>query len=262
LSTAFGTSGCPTANSDVTGIRINALAFPKNQPTRKLVLNLTTNGNNANDIYTNRFTGRAQLLLGLLISNDVFTRVRVPAKVLLIKRITAINSTPLTTVVNDPNSTDDNHPNWAANYLKGAINGGNVKPGDEIEYTIYFMNTGDSYAKDIKICDRLLPRQSFQANKYATGAGIQLKLGLETALNLTNIADPIDRGQFLAANTTPPETCKLPSGATNSNGTIIVDVTGNAGTGNPELTQLPGATAPGTPGESYGLIRFRTKVNP
>lgn len=260
LSTAFGAAGCPSSNSDVTGIRINALAFAKNQPTRKLTLKLDTAANKPNDRYTNRFTGRANGLLGLLISNDIFARVRIPANVVMVKRITAINSTSINTIVDD-STINDNHPNWPVNYLKGAIDGGKVKPGDELEYTIYFMGVGDNFAKDVTICDRIQPNQSFQLNKYATGAGIQFKLGLDPALNLTNIVDPIDRAQLVTAGNTLLASCNLPSGATNTNGTVVLDVTGVAGTGNPDLVKIPGTTAPGTPNDSYGFIRFTTKVN-
>jgi uncharacterized repeat protein (TIGR01451 family) len=258
----IGTPGCPTTNGNVTAIRISALAFNAGAPTRKLTLNISTNSNNSNDIYTNRFTGRANGLLGLLISNDVYSRVRLPAKVLLSKRITAINGTAIASQVFDTNTTEDKHPNWPANYLKGAIDGGKVKPGDELEYTIYFMNTGDNNATNIKICDLLQPNQSFQPDKYATGSGIKFKLGLDPVLNFTNIVDPIDRGQFMVADNNPlPSTCNLPTGKTNNNGAIVVDVTGGNGTGNPQLVKMPGATAPGTPSNSYGYIRFTTKVN-
>jgi uncharacterized repeat protein (TIGR01451 family) len=260
LSTAFGTTGCPTANSNVTGIRINAPAFSKNLPTRKLTLNITTTGNNPDDRYTNRFTGRTNGLLGLLVSNDVFTRVRFPPNVLLVKRITAINNKLFSTVVNDPNTSNDNHPNWPANYLLGAINAGKVKPGDEIQYTIYFMNAGEDNANNLKLCDRLMPNQLFQTNKYAGGMGIQFKLGADPSLNLTNAADSVDRAQFLPADKAMPTTCNIPNGAKNDNGTIVLDVTGNAGTGSPNLTTLPASTSSGFPTNSYGLIRFTTKV--
>jgi uncharacterized repeat protein (TIGR01451 family) len=257
-----GTTGCPSTNADVTAIRINALAFNTGAPTRKLTLNIIANSNNPNDIYSNRFTGRANGLLGLLISNDVYSRVRVPSQVLLSKRITAINGTAIASEVLDTTTTEDKNPNWPAHYLKGAIDGGKVKPGDELEYTIYFLNTGDNNATNIKICDRLQPQQSFQLDKYATGSGIQFKLGLDPVLNLTNIVDPIDRGQFIVADNNPlPSTCNLPAGTINNNGAIVIDVTGANGTGNPALVKMPGATAPGTPSNSYGYIRFTTKVD-
>jgi hypothetical protein len=76
------------------------------------------------------------------------------------------------------------------------------------------------------------------------------------------IIDPIDRGQFMVADNNPlPSTCNLPAGTINNNGAIVVDVTGANGTGNPPLVKILGASAPGTPSNSYGYIRFTTKVD-
>lgn len=75
------------------------------------------------------------------------------AKLLLVKRITRINNQDVTDVmdgrsdvsINAPNyvpepyATDDNDPKWTAGYLRGLINASTVKPGDELEYTIYFL---------------------------------------------------------------------------------------------------------------------------
>lgn len=260
VSTAFGTAGCPGTNADVSGIRINAPAFPKNLPTRKLSLNLSTANNSPNDIYTNRFTGRTVSLIGLLESNYVSTRVKVPAKVLLVKRITAINSNPIDTVVHNPNLLNDTHLNWPANYLKGALDGGNVKPGDELEYTIYFMNIGDNNATKLKICDRLMPKQVFQPDRYVASKGIQFKLGSNSAIDLTNAADSTDRAQFVLPNQPLPSNCNLSASSANNDGVIVVEVTGNSGTGLPNLTEIPGAITPGNPINSYGFVRFTTKV--
>jgi hypothetical protein len=82
-------------------------------------------------------------------------------------------------------------------------------------------------------------------------------------LILSNAADT-DEGTFYAPNTAPPTVgdppvnlCRkvnssntIPVGATeNINGAIVV-----------EINALPEATAPGTPVNSYGFIRFRAKV--
>lgn len=81
-------------------------------------------------------------------------------KLLLVKRITAIHGdrtqnpndgTALNTFVNDPSTADDNLK-WPepSTYFKESYNGGKVKPGDEVEYTIYFLNTGAA-AKNVTI---------------------------------------------------------------------------------------------------------------
>ncbi len=253
-------AGCPGSNSDVTAVRINATAFNAGTPTRKVTLNLTATGNNPNDRYTNRFTGRANGLLGLLVSNDTVARVRVPATVVMVKRITAINGTKINTVVHDASFPNDHHPNWPANYLTGAIDGGKVSSGDELEYTVYYMNIGDNSVSNFKFCDLLTPNQSFQPDKYTSGQGIQFQLGPTPAVNLTNASDSIDRGNFLLPQQPLPTGCNLSSG-TNDHGVVVVDVIGTPATGLPNVTTLPGATAPGSPMNSYGLIRFTTKVN-
>jgi uncharacterized repeat protein (TIGR01451 family) len=252
----LGATGCPLVNSDITAVRINAPVFNAGLPTRKITLNLMAIGNNPNDRYTNQFTGRATGLLGKLISNDVFARVKTPPNILLVKRITALNKKVLGTVVPDPNT----HPNWPANYLTGAIDGGKVVPGDEIEYTIYFMNTGDNPAKNLRLCDLIMPNQIFKADPYTVGVGIQFKLGLDPAMNFTNAANPEDRAQFIPAGNPLLAKCGLPANSTNNDGLVVVDVTGNPGTGSPDLISIPGAITPGNPPSSYGLIRFTTKV--
>jgi uncharacterized repeat protein (TIGR01451 family) len=194
------------------------------------------------------------------------------ANVLLVKRITAINgdrtqnsndNTPLNVFVDDttsPRAADDNNSKWISNYLKGALNAGKVKPGDAIEYTIYFLNAGNANANSVRICDRIRPNQAFQPDGYGTGTGVQLQLGTATVMDLTNANDSSDRTQFIAAGGSVPTNCNITS--TNTDGVVVVDVTGAMGTGNPALTALPGATGVGSPNDSYGFFRFVTKVNP
>jgi uncharacterized repeat protein (TIGR01451 family) len=186
----------------------------------------------------------------------------------LVKRITAINGlatnpndgTVLSAVVNDgvANSADD-AANWPASYLIGAMGGGTVRPGDEIEYTIYFINAANAVVRDVRICDRLLPFQTLVTGAY-TGSDVQLRLGTSPVLGLTAANDVGDRTQFIAATSAVPATCNLKG--PNDDGTLIVDVTGAAGTGAPNLLALPGSTGPGAPNDTYGFIRFRTRVKP
>ncbi|MEH2146380.1 hypothetical protein [Nostoc sp.] len=192
------------------------------------------------------------------------------ANVLLVKRITAINgdrtknpndNTPLNTFVDDTTSTrqaDDNSPNWKANYLLGAIDAGKVKPGDEIEYTIYFLNAGSTNANTVKVCDRISANQDFKGSAYGSSKDVQLQLGTSTVLDLTSANDASDRAQLISAGGSVPTNCYLK--AANDNGTLVIDVTGN--TGVPNLTTMPGSTGQGSPNDSYGNIRFVTKVKP
>jgi uncharacterized repeat protein (TIGR01451 family) len=198
-----------------------------------------------------------------------------PADVLLLKRITAING--LSTNPNDNTTSLTGvlvDPNWKAGYVVGAVNGGPVKPGDTIEYTIYYLNTGGRNAKSVRICDRLNANQTFYPDTYPDstfiqnnttnpnpiGAGMQVQKGISAALTLTNTSDS-DGGQFVAATGTAlPTNCKSVTGAPNNDyGALILDLVTNPSS--PNLTTLPGRTGQGTPNDSFGLWRFITKVN-
>jgi uncharacterized repeat protein (TIGR01451 family) len=187
-------------------------------------------------------------------------------QVLLVKRITRINNTPLTAVINDPSTTDDNNANWAAGYLQGEILVNNVRTDDILEYTIYYLNAGLANANSVRICDRVLPNQTYIPNAFngqlPTDGGLTADLGMAIATNasatptayMTTINDPPDRGQFLAAPTPIPANCGGGAGA-NTNGIVVVDVT-RAG----DLPTIPNATAAGAPPAASGYVRFRTVV--
>lgn len=192
--------------------------------------------------------------------------------VLLVKRISAINgqttnpndnTTPLNTVVDDtasPRQGDDNHPNWASDYLKGAINGGPVKPGDELEYTIYFLSAGSTPAKNVLFCDRVPQNVSFipnsfnnQPNRAANGLQsadrgiLWLKDG--NTESLTNAQDG-DFAQYFPPSIEPSTVYpKIKCDGLNTNGAVVVN-----------LGNLPNATDPGEPNTSYGYIKFRGRV--
>jgi uncharacterized repeat protein (TIGR01451 family) len=198
------------------------------------------------------------------------------AKVLLVKRITRINGlttnpndgTVLTNVLDNPaTANDDPTINWLSGYLVGAYSAGKVKPGDEIEYTVYFLNAQGADANAVKICDRIIGAQQFLPDSTGTlGKGIQLQLGnSSTAIDLTNASDSsIDRAQFHTSSGSASASCNLitPANGVADNGTLEIDITGTGGSVQPDLPLMPGATAPGTPTNSYGLVRFKTKVNP
>ena len=190
---------------------------------------------------------------------------------LLVKRITAINGqtinpnddTDLTQIIDeDTSSTDDPFPanNWPNNYLIGAVNAGTVKPGDEVEYTVYFLSSGDAAAEEVRICDRLQAGQTFQLGTFDSGnADIQLQLGNGTGGNIFNLTaanDGGDRAEFVLAGTDPAN-CFLKD--SNDNGTLVIDITGTTGT--PNLSELPNSTGQGDPNNSYGFFKFVTEVN-
>lgn len=195
------------------------------------------------------------------------------ANVLLLKRITAIHdnsnsnpndNTPLNTVVND--STAANNPYWpSSSYLIGATNAGKIKSGDSIEYTIYFLNTGTSSISSLHICDLLTAPQSFQNGSYGIGKDLQIKIGDNPVQDLTAANDPpIDRTRVYPPGATDlPTNCNLAGNTTASNAAnsyvVSIGVTGNTGTGIPNLPLIPGATTANTP-NSYGWVRFKSIV--
>jgi serine-aspartate repeat-containing protein C/D/E len=194
------------------------------------------------------------------------------AKLLLVKRITRINNQDVTDVmdgrsdvsINAPNyvpepyATDDNDPKWTAGYLRGLINAGTVKPGDELEYTIYFLSSGNVPIKNVSLCDLIPANSTFVENAFAAGYGIALEINSATT-NLTNINDS-DRAEYIPPNTIAPGACNKADiannvtpptqlqPAANKTGAVLVNVV----TGS---TTLPEPNKP-----AYGFIRFRVKV--
>ncbi|MEH2215222.1 hypothetical protein [Nostoc sp.] len=196
-------------------------------------------------------------------------------KLLLIKRITRLNNQDLTDIVDgrsdvatnannyvpEPYATDDNESKWPAGYLRGLINAGTVKPGDELEYTIYFLSNGLGNATNVKFCDLVPTNVSLIPTAFngmtpndgglpGADRGIALAIGSNTpTLYLTNVGDS-DRGYFYTANDSgTPSYC-----GTNTNGAVVVNITV------PSFPNLPAATGSGTPANSYGFVRFRAKV--
>ena len=198
---------------------------------------------------------------------------------LLIKRITAIDrvrsgeETQFNNFVDDPNSTDDNHLLWPDSdgdrsnninlYLRGAIDGGEVEPGDEIEYTIYFLSNGDAAVREASICDAVPNHLHYLQDTYGTEVGMalgfsQTNLPISPNKYLSNLLND-DEGDFYGAGTSPPANlCKkvdsennlvTVDGSNNDNGAIII---------RPAASLAP-ATSSGQPA-SYGFVRFRGKV--
>ncbi len=214
----------------------------------------------------------------------------VPPQLKLLKRITSVtrggtnitppNSQPFASfnedgiVNNDDNNTkwpDSNSPtgnnsDTTNDYLKGAINGGQVIKDDVIEYTIYFLNTGGLDAANVKLCDQIPVNTTFLPDAFSTGQGISLALnnaGLPLTQNIiyTNDRTDADKGKYFPAGVEPtgcfrqttPNVFVPITAADNVNGTISV-----------EIPLVPDTTGqnPFAPNDAYGFIRFRAKVNP
>ena len=158
----------------------------------------------------------------------------------LVKRVTSIGGTPITTVTDDPgDANDDATVNWPAGYLEGDINA-SAEPSEEVDYTIYFLSDGNSEAANVRLCD-LVPENT----TYVDGS-LELSQGGGAAVALTAANDG-DAGEAIA----PGAATVAPCQGTNTDGGVYVTIPGN----------LPNATAPGTPTGSYGYIRFSVTVD-
>jgi uncharacterized repeat protein (TIGR01451 family) len=184
------------------------------------------------------------------------------SNVMIVKRITAIGTTRYTDIIDNPDSASDNDPNWPTGYLQGKIDGGNVKPNDEIEYTIYYLNSGNVAAKKLRICDRLHKDLVFQTQFDLTDSatvdrGINLTPGNNITQYLTN-ADGDDNG-YLSTTSTLPDNCNLVGNTIDpsklSNNVVVVNLAD-------DTNYLPGSISPGNPPNAYGYVRFKAKVKP
>jgi hypothetical protein len=166
-----------------------------------------------------------------------------------------------------PNTTG----NTSSTFLIGGTNGGQTKPGDEVEYTIYFLSAGSSPAHSAQLCDRVPTSQTFAANAFsaepdAPSGGVGASRGILVqyngqTLSYTNDADG-DTAAFYPPGTPLPAVC---GGVLTDNptGAVVVNLgTGATSNGSTNLGgSIPNATAPGTPATSFGFVRFRVKVN-
>ena len=206
------------------------------------------------------------------------TQVCGPANVLLVKRITEIAGDraknpndptfPLNQALNRPSfAADDPSPtnNWPSNFLVGAYDAGRIKPGDTVEYTVYFMNSSGADISNAKFCDRIVGNQTFVAGAYGgSGKDIEYKLGTNPVQYLTQASDTtIDRA-YLNPSTGVIPGCPAPTISGTNHGSLVIDVTGAGSSGQVDLTALPGATTGTvTPNpSSYGYFRFKTIIDP
>ena len=199
---------------------------------------------------------------------------------ILVKRITAINpgrenEIRFNTFVDDGIAdNEDNQPNWPDGddtYLPGVISVSNIQPGDEIEYTIYFLSNGDGDANNVQICDVIPDNMSFVDYGFDNDFGIALLNSSApgaTATNLSNAADT-DEGTFYVPGTAlptitvgePPQTKDLCQKVDSTGATVGVNTGNNInGAVVVELDNVPKADNPGDPVNSYGFIRFRARV--
>ena len=167
----------------------------------------------------------------------------------IVKRITAVNGTQLPDSVDDLGDEDDNHPNWPAGqtsagistFLAGATQT-NVEPGDVVEYTIYYLATGNAPVTNVKLCDRVPEGTDYVPESMVLFTN-------SSTSNLTDTDIDTDGGELLVAG----DNTGVPCPGSNTNGTVLVNLA-------PSPALLPNATGPGTPTDAFGFIRFRATV--
>ncbi|PZD70360.1 hypothetical protein C1752_13895 [Acaryochloris thomasi RCC1774] len=219
---------------------------------------------------------------------DVIVSEPQDPNLLLVKRITRVNgtatngSTDLAAYVEDadypyddntlepsltgnaqfPTPDTENWPNTtgstSSTFLIGGREGGTTRPDDEVEYTIYFLSTGDVDASDVELCDKVPDFQTFVSDAYnsvpaATGGGVGANRGILVEYNGSTLSysndDDGDTARFYPSGETLPSACDGAAAQTEDNGAIVVN-----------LGNLPKANSSGDPATSYGLVRFRAKV--
>ena len=157
----------------------------------------------------------------------------------LVKRITNVTrngaSIPgfdFSAIQDDPSTLNDNAPGWAQIPLRGQINlaGGNqIRTGDEITYTVYFLADGATPAFGTNLCDQIPAGTGFLANT----AEIQRNNTAPTA------------GGTPFSPLAPLPTGNACQNQTNPNGSVIFGL----------------GDLPNTAGNNFGFVRFRVRIN-
>lgn len=172
------------------------------------------------------------------------------SNLVLVKRITAINGVRLTDSVDNLSDVNDNHPNWPlgtsgagiSTFLLGATDR-LAEIADEVEYTIYYLATGNNPVTNVQLCDRVP-----EGSTYIEDSMVLFTNSATT--NLTDTDTDADGAVFLPIGDATAVPCPGP----NDDGTVLINLA-------PSPSQLPNSTGPGTPSNAYGFIRFRVTVD-
>ncbi|MFS8817776.1 hypothetical protein NW821_08040, partial [Synechococcus sp. R55.5] len=124
----------------------------------------------------------------------------------LVKRITALNGTPIPEFFDEPTDPNDNPgipwPGGASTFLQGAINLP-VRPGARVQFAIYFLL--DSPASTFVVCDPLAPGLQYVPGSLSVSTG--------------------GGGSFIPPGGAVPPAC---GGISNPNGVVVVNVGGGS----------------------------------
>lgn len=159
------------------------------------------------------------------------------------KRITRINGAVV--------GQSENLADWPDNFVRGVASSNTIQPGDEVEYTIYFLSAGSGPLENATVCDPLQDYQTFLTDTFngqtptegTFGAEVGIALGLNPpnpdlpTAYLRSANSESNRGRFYPSGTATPLICRP-----NIRGAVVVDI-GNLGVG------------------EYGFIRFRVTID-
>jgi uncharacterized repeat protein (TIGR01451 family) len=167
------------------------------------------------------------------VSDDPAPRLRLVKRITNItRRGTTIPGLDFTRFVDDPSDINDTVPGWTQLSPVGLLRVAavpQVRTGDEIEYTVYFLNDGTSDLADTGLCDPIPTSTTFVPNS------LQIR---------RNAGAPAPGGQFFSPLAPLPVNNPCPSSA-NPNGSAIFTL----------------GTLPSSTGNNFGFVRFRVRIN-
>jgi len=168
----------------------------------------------------------------------------------LVKRVTRVGGTNFGTVVDDTNDTADDSANWPADpYLAGQI-AAPAEPGEEVDYTVYFLSDGNTPISNIKICDLIPANTGYVPNSLRVKLGNDAEQTLSDASGAEAVATGAVGEKFGDGAEPTNSPCPTP-GAGMDEGGVYVEVSGVA----------ENATSSGSPDSSFGYIRFTVQVD-
>lgn len=164
------------------------------------------------------------------------TPINLTSQFRLVKRITAVTRNGIETrfgqFIDDVNDINDTAPGFAQLSPVGlaAVDRANpLRAGDEAEYTIYYLSDGTQPVFLANICDPIPVGSTFVLNSLAVKVGS---------------AQPTIGGSFFSPLSPLPTNNSCPD-PTNTRGAALFDL----------------GTVSSTPGENFGFVRFRVRIN-
>jgi uncharacterized repeat protein (TIGR01451 family) len=151
-------------------------------------------------------------------------------------------------------------------FMIGAVDGGNVKPQDSIEYTIYFLSAGTSTAKNVLFCDRVPANVTFSlhaftnttANPTGVARGIAISSG-DTLNYYTNAGDS-DLARYFPPGIEPSTVYPNINCGKNATGQVLPNDNGAVVVNLGDRPNATGVPADDRTNGAYGFVRFQGVV--